>query len=252
MFPIIQIGPLALQAPGLFLLIGLWIGLTISERLAVRFNARSNHIYNIVFVALIAGLVGARLSYALQHVEAFLASPMSLFSLNPGLLDPLGGIAVGLVAATIYGNRKQIPLWPTLDALTPLLAVMIMAVGLANLASGSAFGVPTQMPWGIELWGLTRHPTQIYQIIAGAVILGLIWPRRSDSGASQRVPGETFWLFLVLSSVSWMIIEAFRGDSVLLPGGWREAQIIAWVVLAISLLGLWKTKSHLESAAKNM
>ena len=82
MFPIIQIGPMALQAPGLILLIGLWIGLILSEKLAVRFNTQPNQIYNLVFTALIAGLIGARLSYILQNIEAFLESPISVFSLN--------------------------------------------------------------------------------------------------------------------------------------------------------------------------
>jgi len=252
MFPVIQLGPMALQAPGLILLGGLWIGLMISERWANRFGVKPNQLYNIVFVALIAGVIGARLSYALQNWDAFLASPLSLFSLLPSLFDPVGGLAVGLLAALIYGSRHQIPLWPALDALTPLGAVMIIALGLANLASGAGFGSVTELPWGIDLWGASRHPTQIYQIIAGAIILAIIWPRRSTMDASQRVSGETFWLFVSLSSGSWMIIEAFRGDSILLPGGWRVAQIVAWLILAVSLWGLGKTKMRTKAMNESL
>lgn len=246
MFPVIQLGPMALQAPGLILLVGLWLGLMVAERLADRFGVKPNQLYNIVFVALIAGLVGARLSYALQHWAAFRSNPMSLFSLLPGLFDPVGGLAVGLIAVLIYGNRKQISLWPMLDALTPFFAVMISAVGLANLASGAAFGASADLPWGIDLWGASRHPTQVYQMMAGATILALIWPRRSASDATQPMPGRTFWLFLALSAVAWMLIEAFRGDSILLPGGLRVAQVAAWLILAISLWGLGKTKKQPE------
>ena len=52
MFPIIQIGPLSLPAPGLILLAGIWIGLTVAERFAPRFKANSNQLYNLVFVVL--------------------------------------------------------------------------------------------------------------------------------------------------------------------------------------------------------
>lgn len=250
MFPVIQLGPFSLPAPGLFLLLGVWVGLTIAERLAPRFRANPNQLYNLVFTVLIAGVIGARLSYVVQHLDAFIKSPLSLFSLNPGLLDPWGGAAVGLIAGLIYIQRKQIPLWPTLDALTPFLAVMWIALGLSNLASGKAFGMETQLPWGIDLWGAIRHPTQIYQILAGAVILGLIWPRSSAANAIQRIVGETFWAFLALSAGAWMMIEAFRGDSILLLGGFRSAQIIAWILLAFSLWGWGYVKNKASQSGE--
>ena len=252
MLPVIQIGPLALPAPGLILLIGLWVGLVISERLAPRFEANSNQVYNLVFVALLSSVIGARLSYLVQYFQAFQESPLSLFSLNPGLLDPIGGAAVGLIVTLIYGNQKQISWRPTLDAVTPLLSIVMIAVGLANLASGNAFGAETNLPWGIYLWGAVRHPTQIYQSLAGCIILWIIWPRRNDAKSARRVPGETFWLFLALSSVAWMIIETFRGDSEILLGGVRTNQIIAWIVLAISLWGFGKMRKPMDSASKSL
>jgi phosphatidylglycerol:prolipoprotein diacylglycerol transferase len=247
MFPIIQIGPLALQAPGLILLIGLWLGLVLAERLAPRFQARPNDVYHIVFVVLIAGVVGARFSYVLQNLSVFLQSPFNVFSLNPGLLDPIGGAAVGLITALVYGNRKMIEWWPTLDAITPLLAVMMIAFGLSNLASGGAFGAETTQPWGIELWGVSRHPTQIYILLAGGLILGVIWPRTGDSNTSQRVAGETFIGFLALCAGAWLFIEAFRGDSAVLPNGIRISQILAWMILAVSLWGLGKLHQRAPS-----
>jgi phosphatidylglycerol:prolipoprotein diacylglycerol transferase len=252
MFPVFQIGPLSLQAPGLILLIGLWLGLIIAERLAPNFKANPNHIYNLVFVTLGTGILGARLSYVLENLEVFLHSPLNLFSLNPGLLDPIGGIAVGLVVAIIYVNRKQIPLWTTLDALTPFLAVVWIAWGLSNLASGKAFGSETLLPWGIDLWGATRHPTQVYQILAGLFTLMIIWPGRSPAKSACHVPGETIWLFSAWSSAAWMLVEALRGDSILLPGGVRAAQVVAWLVLAVSLWRLGKIKQATPHVAEDL
>jgi phosphatidylglycerol:prolipoprotein diacylglycerol transferase len=235
MFPVISLGPISFPAPGLLLLIGIWVGLTVAERLAPRYNANPHQLNNLIFVVLVAGVIGARLSYALQNLEAFAQSPLSLFSLNPGSLDPIGGAAVAVISGIVFASRKQLPLWTTLDALTPFFAIIWVAMGLSNLASGKAFGIETQMPWGIYLWGALRHPTQIYQVVAGGVILGLIWPRTSGRNVFIAPPGGTFALFLGSSSVAWLIIEAFRGDSTLLPGGVRLAQVFAWIGLAISL-----------------
>jgi len=236
MLPILQIGPLAIQTPGLILLLGLWLALNLSERAAARLGINPNLIYNLTFAALIGGLLGARLGYALRYPEAFAASPASLLSPNPGLLDVWGGVAGGGLLGLIYGQRKGMRLQPTLDALTPGLALLSAALGLANLASGAAFGAPTSLPWGIALWGAARHPSQIYAILAAALILAALRPGgKLFRRLGEIAPGLIFWTFSALSALSRLILEAWRGDSVLVFGGLRQAQLVAWLVLALSL-----------------
>ena len=246
MFPIFQIGPVALQVPGLVLLVGLWIGLTLSERRARRRSENPAHLYNLVFIALIAGVIGARLTYAATYPNAFTTSPWSLVSLNPGLFDPLAGALIAAAAAAIYLFRKNLPLWSTLDALTPLFAVMGIAIGFSHFASGSAFGIPTQVPWGIQLWGATRHPAQIYEIILA--IFTLIVIMLLDRTPWSLTPGNIFLSFISLSAVSRLFLEAYRGDSILLYNGFRAAQVISWLVLAacLVLLGLLIQRNRLE------
>lgn len=233
MYPTIQIGPLSLQVPGLVLLIGLWLGLTLSERRARQRGENPGHLYNLVFIALIAGLIGARLSYAVTYPDAFSANPWSLISINPGLLDPFAGALIAAGAAAIYISRKQLPFWRTLDALTPLLAVMAIAIGVSHFASGNAFGKPTDLPMGIQLWGEIRHPSQIYEIILAS--LTLIAILLIDKTSWSHIPGNTFLTFIALSAFSTIFLEAFRGDSILIGSGLRAAQLYAWVLLAICL-----------------
>lgn len=235
MLPVLNIGPLAVQTPGLALLIGLWLGLSLAEKYAPRRGVSPNLLYNLVFVALVSGVIGARLAYLARYPEAFASSPLSLLSLNPGLLDASGGLAVGLIVALIYAQRKGMPLWPTLDALTPLLMVMALALGVAHLAAGTAFGAETQVPWAIELWGAQRHPSQVYEILAAGAILAILWPGR---WSKQAPAGRYFLLFVALTAARCLFLEAFRGDSLLLAGGWRAAQIVAWLALAGSLWGM--------------
>ncbi len=236
MLPILQIGPLAIQTPGLILLLGLWLALSVSERAAARLGLNPTLIDNLTFAVLIGGLLGARLGYVVRYPEAFAASPASLVSPNPGLLDTWGGLAGAALVGLIYAQRKGLRLWPTVDALAPGLAVFGVALSLADLASGAAFGAVTSLPWGIELWGATRHPAQVYAILAAALVLLVLWPggnlfRRLSAIAS----GLVFWTFSALSALSRLFLEAWRGDSVLVFGGLRQAQIIAWLVLALSL-----------------
>ena len=248
MFPTLQLGPLALQVPGLVLLAGLWLGLTLSERRAKRHGENPGYLYNLVFIALIAGVIGARLSYAITYPSAFAANPLSLLSINPGLFDPFAGILIGVSAAVIYLYRKQLPLWSTLDALTPLFAVLAIAQGIAHFAAGSAFGSPTDLPWGIHLWGAIRHPTQIYEILFATIILLAVY--LIDNSQLGKTSGFTFLSFIALSAAARLFIETFRGDSTLIGSGFRSTQVISWLVLAACLALLGRRIQQVRSTEK--
>ncbi len=245
MLPTLQIGPLAIQLPGLILIASLWLGLTLAEKYSHQFGIQLNDLYNLSLIAIVTGIIGARLSYVLRFPTAFTASPISLISLNPGLLDPAGGFVVGLIAALIYGQRKSLPLLPTLDAIMPMLAVLNIGISLANLASGKGFGVPTNLPWGIELWGTRRHPTQIYNAIAALVILILFWPDRGF--LRSGISGVTFFAFTACAAGARLVLDAYRADSPLTAGGLHIPQVIAWLTLAFSLVLI----GWMQAQAKN-
>jgi phosphatidylglycerol:prolipoprotein diacylglycerol transferase len=220
----------------------IWVGLWLAEKRSPKHGVSTNDLNNIVFYPLLGYILGGRILYVLEKLSAFAQNPQSLISLNLDLFDPIGGMVVTGIVALIYGQRQKLSLWPTLDAITPLLAVFALGLGLAHLASGSAFGKETTLPWGIQLWGATRHPSQIYEIIASSLILGLLWFRKTDSP-----PGISFLTFTALTSGARVFLEAFRGDSTLVFGGFRAAQIVAWCILAISLFLLDK-KSKISFA----
>ena len=115
MYPILQIGPLAIQLPGLLLLAGLWIGTQLAERGTARNKLDPLWISNMIFIALAAGVIGARLGYALKYLDLYLREPLNLLALNPNTLSTMEGIAVGLIAAMIYAQRKGLSLLPTID-----------------------------------------------------------------------------------------------------------------------------------------
>ena len=242
MLPVLQIGPFAIQTSGLILLAAAWIGLSVAERYAPRYGLNPNDLYNLAIIAILAGVIGARLTYAVRFSGAFLANPPSLFSLNPGLLDPTGGVAAAVLAGLVYGQRKKLPLLPTLDALTPTFAIMMIALALSHLATGSAYGSPSNLPWSLTLWGAQRHPSQIYEIVAGLIILWLIWPGSNRFGA--YFPGKVFLSFLALTAGARLLLEAFRGDSALLPNGLRTAQVLAWIILGASLVAIYRLRPH--------
>ncbi|MEK7807788.1 MAG: prolipoprotein diacylglyceryl transferase family protein [Chloroflexota bacterium] len=245
MLPFIQLGPFTLQAPGLALLMGVWLGLSLSEKEAIKLKLDPDQIYNLIFYGLVAGVVGARLGYALQYPRAYLDSPWSLVALTPNTLAPEIGLLFAIIAALIYGKRQKMLLRPTLDALAPGLAAFMVSFGVAHFMSGDAFGAPTKLPWAIYLWDDYRHPSQVYETLAAMIILLVVWRRP----LGQRGGGVNFLWVVALSAATRIFLEAFRGDSVIWVGGFRAAQVSGVVVLAASLW-LMRRWSHSASTVE--
>jgi phosphatidylglycerol:prolipoprotein diacylglycerol transferase len=234
MFPILQLGPLAIQLPGLFLLVGVWIAISIIEKEAPKRDLSTTMLNNLILLGLVVGVVGARLWYALRFIDVYIENPLSLFSLNPSTLASGEGILTGLLVAWIYGQRKGLPLWATLDTLAPGLAILGIALGLSHLSSGDAFGAPSSVPWAIELWGEHRHPSQIYEILLAGLILFTLWRNRTW----DVFPGFIFLSWVAMAAGARLLLEAFRGDSAIILGSVRSAQVISLVVLLMAMWGL--------------
>jgi len=223
----------------ILLFAALWIGLTLAEKRTERHGVSKDALNNIAFYSLLGYILGGRLLFALENLSAFTPSPLSIFSPNPDLFDPTAAWIATLLVGLIYGQRHKLPLWGTLDALTPLFAALAIGLHLSHLAAGTAFGSPTTLPWGIELWNATRHPTQIYELIAALIIFSFLWFHKSDSPS-----GIPFLNFIALTAGARLFLEAFRGDSTLVFGGLRLAQIIAWIALAITLFVSEALREH--------
>jgi phosphatidylglycerol:prolipoprotein diacylglycerol transferase len=214
----------------ILLVAALWVGLALAEKRSERHGISKEALNNIVYYGLFGYILGGRLLYALSNLSVFAQSPLSLFSINLDLFDPIAALVTAALVELIYGSRQKLPFWAALDALTPLFAILAVGLALSHLAAGTAFGSPTNLPWGMELWNATRHPTQIYGLIAALLIFAWVWRRKVDARS-----GSTFLAFAALTAAARLFLEAFRGDSILIFGGLRLAQVAAWIVLAGAL-----------------
>ncbi|SRR6266540_270721 len=227
----------------ILLVLTAWIGLTLSEKRVERHGISKDNLNNLIFYGLIAFVLGGRIAFIFENIPAFSKSYVSVFSINPDLFDPFGAVVVALIAGLIYAQRRGLSLWPTLDAITLFLTTLAIGLGLSHLAAGTAFGKETELPWGIELWNAKRHPTQIYETIASLLTLGLLWFKKPDSRS-----GIFFLIFVSITAAWQLFIQAFRGDSRLVVGGFHQGQVIAWIVLATSFVILEVRLTRISSA----
>ena len=217
----------------ILLLLAGWLGLALADWRARSGEVGEKSLDTLVFSMLAAYLAAGRLAFLAAHMSAFLSSPSSAVSLSPAAFDLGAGLLGAGLAGVAVIQRKRLPAWQALDLLAPLFACLAVGLALSDLASGAAFGSKTQLPWAIQLWGARRHPTQVYELLAALAVLAVIWFWRPPLRAGSR-----FLLWIALAAASRLFIEGFRGDSILVLGGLRLAQVVAWLALAGALAAL--------------
>jgi phosphatidylglycerol:prolipoprotein diacylglycerol transferase len=100
------------------------------------------------------------------------------------------------------------------------------------------------LPWAIDLWGAARHPSQVYALLLALAVF--IAVRRFALGPT--FPGFLFLAWLAMAAASRLFLEAFRGDSVIVLGSLRAAQLISLMLLGGALIGLhWRARQALAA-----
>ncbi len=251
MYPVIHVGPAAIQSSILALIVALWVGAELAERGWKRRLAgpegksapQGEVVWNVIALVIAATLIAGRLVYVGQNQGVYAADPLQILSPTPGALSPGPGAVVGILAGLAYVQRRRVPLLSLLDALAPGILAAIGIIALGQFLSGDAYGMPTDLPWAVFLWGEWRHPVQVYDALAalgGLVLIGRI------SGSKE---GGVALAGLAWYSAARVWIDAFRGDATAIPGGYRSTQLIALVVLLLALWLMGRRAASDEEAA---
>lgn len=250
MHPILfSLGPITIYSYGVLLAAAYLLGLGMAVRRARAVGLDGNRVLDLGIWVIIAALVGAKALLFVVDFDHFTSSWEEFTT----LLRSGGVFYGGLIAAVvvcIYQLRKhRLPLWQSGDLFAPGIALGYMVGRLGCLLAGCCYGRPTEVAWAITFTdpaanlnvgtplNVPLHPTQAYESIAGLLIFValLAFERRGRS-----FPGRTFWMFVLLYSVSRFIIEFYRGDD----RGFvfdmvSTSQAISLVLAPLSLFMLW-------------
>jgi phosphatidylglycerol:prolipoprotein diacylglycerol transferase len=239
MYPLVRIGPFNLGSGALLLLAAVFVGqVVLSREIRARGGERlAKQSESCFFAALLGAFVGGRLVYGLLNWDIYGSNPGLFLALQLGALAWPGAFVGGALAAYLLVRQRGLPGLLLADSAALALPVGLAFGSVGLLLSGEAFGVPTALPWGIELLGTTRHPTQVYLLLAALASLGgLHWLKR------RPLPeGALLAAFLGLHGLTLLLVGALRADSLLLPGGLRASQVFGLVLL---LAALWWARAH--------
>ena len=239
MFPTINIGPFVFPTAGLVYLAGVYLALTVIERAAKRLDLNVENTYGLAVVGLIVSIVAARLAFVFEYWASFSQNLISIIWPLTSGYNVAAGLFFGVAAAFFYGRYKQLPFWSTLDALTPGLLTTFITLSLADFLAGPGYGTLTSMPWGMSVFGIRRHPVQLYEIILGLAALG-VWWQVVKRGAPA---GRPFLLTMALYSAGRLFLDAYRDNAWLTADGYHMLQIMALAVLVGCLVLLMRMET---------
>jgi phosphatidylglycerol---prolipoprotein diacylglyceryl transferase len=231
MQPEIELGPLTLQTFGLMMGLGFVAAGFAASRFLKEIGKPADWAYEMVFAALVGGIVGARLWWIAENwSEAQDDLLGSLFS-GSGLVW-YGGALGGAAAVLLWAWRRN---WLTLQMLD--VAAVPLALGYAfgrigcQLAGDGDYGVAWDGPWAMAYPNGTVptteevHPTPVYETIAMLIVAALLWRWRH-----RWRPGTLFALYLFLAGLERFLVEFVRrNDEVLL--GLTQPQIFSVIMM---------------------
>jgi len=249
----VQIGPLAIRWYGVLMAAAMAVGLWLAYRDARRRGVDPEELLKASELALLGGLVGARLYYVAFNWDYYSRALPKIIAVWEGGLAIHGGLLGGLLLGGGYAWWKRLPLPRYLDIVAPSLALGQGIGRWGNFFNEEAFGTPTSLPWKLYISPPHRpllyaqeeffHPTFLYEALWDFLVFALLlWVLRDRVA---RAPTCLFWMYLGLYSVGRLIVEGFRTDSLML-GSIRVAQLASGIgiVLAIVLVPILLKRSR--------
>jgi phosphatidylglycerol:prolipoprotein diacylglycerol transferase len=242
MKPEIQLLGISIKTFGLTFALGfLACGLVVA-RLLRELGKPVDWAYEIVFAALIGGIVGARAYFVIEHFGQAKNDLLGTVFSGTGLVwygGAIGG-AIGVIAWMRWRHALELTM---LDMCATALALGYAIGRIGCQVSGDGdYGIRSTLPWAMGYPhgtvptppGVRVQPTPIYETVSMCLLAYLLWWLR------DRVrPGVIFALYLLLSGLERFLVEFIRRNSEVL-GGLTAPQLesLGLMVIGLAWLGM--------------
>nr|MDK2850253.1 phosphatidylglycerol---prolipoprotein diacylglyceryl transferase [Candidatus Cloacimonadota bacterium] len=203
---------------------------------------------SLIFYLMLGVIVGGRLGYVLfYNLRYYLSNPFAIFAVWEGGMSFHGGALGVIVAGLLFCRKNRLPFLAMADAAMPVVAIGLGLGRLGNFINAELWGKPTNLPWGIVFPGagdLPRHPTQLYEMLAEGVLLGVMSYIILKKGLRD---GFGFWSFIGGYGILRFLIEfvrvpddlSFYQDFGFIFGFMSIGQFLSLLMVIASGIGFW-------------
>jgi len=204
------------------------------------------------FIYIEVGIIlGARLGYILfydSNTSYYLTQPWQMF--NPfnqeGEFVGIRGMSyhgavIGWFLGSLYYHKrhKEVSFGVIMDVVALAVPIGYMFGRIGNFLNKELIGRTTDLPWGIYVDGVLRHPSQLYEaILEGLVVFLVIYFYRNY----KRFNGDLILVYGFVYGLMRFVAEFWRQPDVQLGflfGGWLTmGQSLSAMMMAVAVV-LW-------------
>jgi len=254
-----NIGPLPVHWYGIIVVCAAMVGAWVATIEAKRRELDPDEVWNGLIVALILGIIGARLYHVFSSPAGgsvgwsyYRQNPLAILKIWEGGLGIYGAIVGGAAGVLLYCLIRKFSPLEWLDVGAPGLAAAQVIGRWGNFVNQELYGPPTDLPWGITISpenriipynDLTRypattrfHPVFLYESLWSLLGFALLmWVGRRFKDRLRK--GDIFLLYLVWYPLGRFFVEYLRPDAWVL-GPLAAAQVFALIVVALAVVGI--------------
>ncbi|WP_417327382.1 prolipoprotein diacylglyceryl transferase [Halarcobacter sp.] len=190
-------------------------------------------------------ILGARLGYIIfydPNSMYYLTHPWQIF--NPFINGEFTGISgmsyhgafIGfLIASILFCRKNKVSFWFLAD-----IAVLGISAGyvfgrIGNFFNQELVGRVTDVSWAINVNGVLRHPSQLYEaVLEGLLIFAILYYFRNK----KSFDGQLAIMYGVLYSIARIIAEIFRQPDVQLGFIYSD-----WLTMGMLISGIFAVLS---------
>ncbi len=214
-----QIGIFKVHWYGIMYVLALLVGIyaakwiTKKDRLPVSQQLLDNYI---IWVE-VGVILGARLGYILFYdpdTAWYLTHPWQIFNpFHDGKFIGIRGMSFHgallgfLIASTLFSRKYRVNQWMLLDIAALAIPAGYVFGRIGNFLNQELVGRVTDVPWGIYVDGVLRHPSQLYEaLLEGPLLFAILYLYRRH----KKFHGELISLYIMLYGTARFVAEFFR------------------------------------------
>lgn len=240
MVPSIDLGPLTIQTFGLCVALAFLASGALLYRRFGEIDWDPELAYEATGAALVGGIAGARLWWALGDTGELFSDPIGHLIGGSGLTW-YGGAIGGALAVWAWAAWRKADLWTVASAAVGPLALGYALGRIGCQISGDGdYGIPSDVPWamaypdGVVPTNEVVHPTPIYETLLVGLLALALWQLRD-----RLSPKALVGLYLVGTGLERFVVEFWRRNPSV-EGALTVAQITALIAIAGGIaFALW-------------
>jgi phosphatidylglycerol:prolipoprotein diacylglycerol transferase len=129
----------------------------LSSRLALRYGIDPEIFVNVTLFALVAGVIGSRLSHVLENTGIYFNPHNSawdnfvnIVNIRSGGLTFYGGLILAAPVVLAYLLYKKVPARVAMDITAPCITLGLAIGRIGCFLNGCCYGADTNLPWGLS------------------------------------------------------------------------------------------------------